>query len=93
MTRDIFAVMSIEELWTLRGEIDAALCAKRMAEKLRLEERLAQLRQDPPGPSQKKRRRPYPAVVPKYRIPADPAETWSGRGRQPAWVKRPLEWT
>ena len=23
----------------------------------------------------------------KYRNPADPADTWSGRGRQPAWFK------
>ncbi len=27
------------------------------------------------------------ASVPKYRNPADPAQTWSGRGRQPAWFK------
>ena len=26
-------------------------------------------------------------VAPKYRNPANPAETWSGRGRQPAWVQ------
>lgn len=24
-------------------------------------------------------------VAPKYRNPANPAETWSGRGRQPRW--------
>ncbi|MBY6091740.1 H-NS histone family protein [Pseudooceanicola sp. 502str34] len=24
---------------------------------------------------------------PKYRNPADPTQTWSGRGRQPGWVK------
>lgn len=27
---------------------------------------------------------------PKYRNPADPDQTWSGRGRQPAWVKAHL---
>jgi DNA-binding protein H-NS len=26
-------------------------------------------------------------VKPKYRNPANPEQTWSGRGRQPAWVK------
>ena len=25
-------------------------------------------------------------VPPKYRNPADPAETWSGRGKQPLWL-------
>lgn len=25
-------------------------------------------------------------VAPKYRNPADPAQTWTGRGRQPLWV-------
>ncbi|MEM9476655.1 MAG: H-NS histone family protein [Pseudomonadota bacterium] len=24
---------------------------------------------------------------PKYRNPADPSQTWSGRGRQPTWFK------
>jgi DNA-binding protein H-NS len=27
------------------------------------------------------------AVAPKYRNPANAAETWSGRGRTPLWVK------
>jgi DNA-binding protein H-NS len=31
------------------------------------------------------------AVAPKYRNPDDPAETWTGRGRQPRWVKVQLE--
>ena len=28
--------------------------------------------------------------VAKYANPADPSQTWSGRGRQPAWVKAAL---
>ena len=27
------------------------------------------------------------AAPAKYRNPADPSQTWSGRGRQPAWYK------
>ena len=27
----------------------------------------------------------------KYKHPENPAKTWSGRGRQPAWVKEHLE--
>lgn len=26
-------------------------------------------------------------VEPKYRNPADPTQTWTGRGRAPAWIK------
>lgn len=30
-------------------------------------------------------------VKPKYRHPGNPDVTWSGRGRQPAWVREALE--
>jgi DNA-binding protein H-NS len=32
-----------------------------------------------------------PKSPPKYRNPANPSQTWSGRGRQPAWIKEALE--
>ena len=38
-------------------------------------------------------RRPFPIVErgsPRYRNPANPAETWSGRGEQPGWFKQAL---
>jgi DNA-binding protein H-NS len=28
---------------------------------------------------------------PKYRNPEDPTQTWTGRGRQPAWIKSAIE--
>ena len=28
---------------------------------------------------------------PKYRHPENPAKTWTGKGRQPAWIKEGLE--
>ena len=31
------------------------------------------------------------ATGPLYRNPENPAETWSGRGRPPAWVREALE--
>jgi DNA-binding protein H-NS len=31
-------------------------------------------------------RRPYPKVVPKFRNPDRPSETWTGRGRTPRWL-------
>lgn len=39
------------------------------------------------GKSVKGRKQPLP---PKYQHPSDPAKTWSGRGRQPEWVKESL---
>ena len=44
----------------------------------------------------KTRRKKKPAgtrakVQPKYRNPDDHAQTWTGRGRQPLWVKTQLE--
>jgi len=33
-----------------------------------------------------KSRRRRGKVAPKYRNPADASQTWTGRGRQPAWV-------
>lgn len=34
--------------------------------------------------------KPASKGVAKYANPADPSQTWSGRGRQPAWIKEAL---
>jgi len=73
--------MDAEELWRLHEEITARLGTRLVAEKARLEERSRKLQ------SQGYRtRRPYPKVFPKYQNPKNPAETWSGRGKQPRWL-------
>jgi DNA-binding protein H-NS len=36
-------------------------------------------------------RRPYPPVVPKYRNPERPSETWAGRGKKPRWLAAQLK--
>ncbi|HFF6158304.1 TPA: H-NS family nucleoid-associated regulatory protein [Stenotrophomonas maltophilia] len=44
----------------------------------------------PEQPSKRAVRKPKKTagskVAPKYRNPADPTETWTGRGRQPRWM-------
>lgn len=30
-------------------------------------------------------------VAPKYRNPADPAQTWTGRGKRPRWVQAQID--
>ena len=78
--------MSIDDLWQLREEISLVLQKKINTEKAKLEERLASLARNTGAGLGSNVRRPYPKVLPKYRNPSNPAETWSGRGRRPAWV-------
>src|SRR5262249_52222343 len=87
MTIDKFNSMSIDELWSLHEQIGAILSSKMLQEKTRLERKLSQLRAKVPS----RDRRPfYPPVLPKYRNPARPSETWAGRGKRPRWLSDQL---
>jgi DNA-binding protein H-NS len=86
-----FNSMSVDELWALRSEISSVLADRIAAEKATLEKRLSQLKSNGmSSESPQRQRRPYPRVLPKYRNPAKPAETWAGRGRQPRWMTEQL---
>ena len=86
-----FNSMSVDELWTLRLEISSVLSSRIAAEKTKLENRLEQLQSKVVANGNLRReRRPYPQVFPKYRNPAEPAETWAGRGKQPRWLTAQL---
>jgi DNA-binding protein H-NS len=82
-----FASMSVDELWEIHEEISKLLEAKILAEKKMLERRLISLH---PAKTDLKGHRPYPPVVPKFANPDDPSQVWSGRGKQPQWVKEKL---
>ena len=86
MRRNDFKSMSLDELWKLHEEIVAELTDKITNENARLEERLRKIEAAGNVREQEHERRPYPKVLPKYRNPNDPAETWSGRGKQPRWL-------
>ena len=91
MKLDDLKSMSVGDLWALRSEISSVLAGRIAAEKTKLEERLRQLRSSGVSSgSHRRERRPYPQVFPKYRNPAEPAETWAGRGKQPRWVAEQL---
>jgi DNA-binding protein H-NS len=77
---------SVEELWALHEEIASMLAAKMQAEKLKLQKRLDQLGVEVVHDV----RRPYPEVHPKFRNPNPPHQTWSGRGKQPHWIREVL---
>jgi DNA-binding protein H-NS len=85
--------MSMDELWSFHEFVASALSRKVSAEKARLDERLGQLKLDGvPQHIEKmsRARRPYPQVFPRYRNPAQPSETWSGRGKKPRWLTAQL---
>jgi DNA-binding protein H-NS len=80
--------MPREELWTLHETVCAILTTKLEERKWALERRIDELGREFPKTSNQ--RRPYPKVHPKYRNPESPNETWSGRGKQPHWVRKLL---
>ncbi|MBR1280353.1 H-NS family nucleoid-associated regulatory protein [Bradyrhizobium sp. AUGA SZCCT0283] len=94
-----FDGMSVDELWQLHEELSQVLSVRLTSEKRELEKRLAQLRREkqvrqPESAeprSAPRERRNYPRVFPKYRNPAQPSETWSGRGKQPRWLTAALK--
>lgn len=92
--------MPFNELWRLHEEIARILARRILAEKQELEKRLAQLTRSESEMAGRRRlsglsatvvagrspRRKYPRVLPKYRNPLSPSETWSGRGKTPRWL-------
>ena len=91
--------MSADELWSLHEEIGKILSDRITAEKRELERRLAKLKRDYPiadslpedNNLRAAPRRKYPEVIPKYRNPEAPHETWAGRGKQPRWMVAALK--
>jgi DNA-binding protein H-NS len=87
---EAFESMSADELWHLHEEVTSTLARKIAEEKAKLEERLHFLENSSGAIGTKRPRRPYPRVLPKYQNPKNPAEKWSGRGKQPHWVRAQL---
>jgi DNA-binding protein H-NS len=86
--------MSVDQLWDIHKEIGSILAQKIAAEKAVLDKRLQRLESLSPVATAKaatKTRRPYPQVFAKYRNPDNPADTWSGRGKQPRWLVAQLK--
>jgi DNA-binding protein H-NS len=86
--------LSLKELKKLKTEIDAAIVS---FEKRRKDEARAKLEEharamgfslnELVGVSVARKRAP---AKPKYANPADPSETWTGRGRKPRWAQAAL---
>jgi DNA-binding protein H-NS len=77
--------MSIEKLFALKGQVQAALSSKVLEQRRELESSLSKLGRFQ-GEKSSKAARGFGAVAPKYRNPQNPAETWAGRGLKPRWL-------
>jgi DNA-binding protein H-NS len=93
VNRNDLESMSTDDLWALHEEIASRLAAMLLAEKRVLENRLKQLKGgvEAERESSSTGRRPYPTVVPKFRNPDQPSETWAGRGKTPRWLTAKLK--
>ena len=90
MDTEHFNSLSLDELWRLHEQVAASLTQKILMQKARLEERLNKMGLADEATRFDRKRRPYPPVRPKYCNPKNPAETWSGRGRLPRWLRPQL---
>jgi DNA-binding protein H-NS len=80
--------VSTDELWALHEEITTILSANIRAKKAKLEKLLDKL--DGRALNRSRPYRPYRVVHPKFRNVEPPHQTWSGRGRQPHWMRELL---
>jgi DNA-binding protein H-NS len=85
--------MSIGNLSKLRGQIDAVLSSKVIEARRAVQGQLGKLdRLSKSGLRLKGIRGGVRGpVAPKYRNPANPAETWAGRGLKPRWLAAALK--
>ncbi|MFB6449807.1 H-NS histone family protein [Bradyrhizobium tunisiense] len=91
MEKGDWANLATAELWRLYDEVTTLLSRRMTAEKAKLEERLRKIEGTAASsPNRERQRRPYPPVLQKYQNPKNPSETWSGRGKQPRWLKAQL---
>ena len=91
--------MSVDQLWNLHQRVETILAEKMMNELKELGKRFDQLNTKVTSSQRESResskpraanRRHYPPVLPKYRNPMPPFETWAGRGKQPRWLTAQL---
>jgi DNA-binding protein H-NS len=83
--------MSIDQLSKLRSQIDAIINAKVIEARRAVRGHLGKLDRFSANGARSKRGGVRGPVAPKYRNPANPAETWAGRGLKPRWLAAALK--
>lgn len=90
MAIDDLDMISTDELLEMRAEIEGELRSRASTELIAIDKRREQLLLlvgDAPEPvDELKERRTRKAGVAKYRNPANPEQTWTGRGKKPNWL-------
>jgi DNA-binding protein H-NS len=79
--------LSVDDLWSLHEQVVSILSQKISAEKAALEKKLGKAECTSGWTTP----RPYPPVLPKFRNPMRPSETWAGRGKRPRWLMAQLQ--
>ncbi|MGH0032268.1 MAG: H-NS family nucleoid-associated regulatory protein [Myxococcota bacterium] len=69
-----FAALSMTDLLALRDRVEAEISARREESERSIRQRGGLVERDGP----------------RYRNPANPSETWSGRGPRPDWLEQAL---
>jgi DNA-binding protein H-NS len=79
--------VATDELLAQKKEIEEELL-KRIDEELAKDRCSPRelLAMKPPAKPEEKKKRVKSSRPPKYRNPANPEQTWTGRGKAPAWV-------
>lgn len=100
-----FSRMSVKELKAARAEIDRLISTKEVEERDSLKAKVAAMveangfsiselfngKTNGKANGRATGKGSRGKVAPKYRNPANAAETWSGRGRQPLWLVAALK--
>ena len=87
-------LLGIDELLSMKSEIDGELKSRAFAELEAMDERRKQLLQFVPTEKPVDElavRRTSKRGVAKYRNPANPDQTWTGRGKKPNWLTDPVD--
>jgi DNA-binding protein H-NS len=90
------ARMTLDALMSLRDNVDRIISTRAKAERAAIEKQLARLSGFGGGQPERKSSKRKSALMgrkvpPKYRNPANPSETWAGRGVRPRWLQAQLK--
>lgn len=83
-----YALMTTDELLEQRRQIESELLGRIDEELANIEQRRAELLAMKPAakPGEPKKKRVKSLLPAKYKNPSNPEQTWTGRGKAPAWV-------
>lgn len=90
--------LSFQEMTELRTKLDTAIATRQKEEQNKAREKILEIAKSlgmsvqdlvgaSPGKAQRAGNKESKPVAAKYQNPANDKELWTGRGRQPNWVK------